>query len=199
MQGSTPRAPHPTLVPVSEAIVTDRLNVRAYRADDAPAVFAAIEESRSELWPSLVEKHATVDDTRNECLQHAATWILRTTLSYGLFLRDDGSFVGGSGLHHIDWPARSFEIGYWLRTSAVGRGYVSECVRALTRLAFEDLAARRVVIKCNADNARSRRVAERVGYVLEGTLRDAHYDAQEARWHDTLVFAMTRQDWARIG
>ena len=83
---------------------------------------------------------------------------------------------------------RRFEIGYWVRKSAQGQGYVSEVVAALARMAFEELQARRVEIRMDVNNARSRVVAERCGFELEGILRrDALTVDGEPR--DTCVYA----------
>ena len=70
----------------------------------------------------------------------------------------------------LSWERRRFEIGYWVRTSLVGNGYVSECVAQLTRLCFERFDARRVEICASADNLRSRRVAELAGFRCERTI-----------------------------
>ncbi|HUB27599.1 MAG TPA: GNAT family protein, partial [Tepidisphaeraceae bacterium] len=67
------------------------------------------------------------------------------------------------------------EIGYWIRTSLAGGGYASEAVAALTRLAFDSFKAARVEIQTDELNTRSRRVAERAGFVLEGILRNQYH------------------------
>src|SRR5439155_26392661 len=109
--------------------------------------------------------------------------------------RADGQLLGGAGLHPRDWAARGFEIGYWLRPDATGQGYTREAAAALTRLGFDTLEAERVVIRCDAENTRSARVAESLGYALEGRLRhDARTPAGALR--DTLLFSMIRAEYA---
>ena len=88
-----------------------------------------------------------------------------------LFRRDDGRFVGGSGLHRIDWSIPRFEIGYWVRTSLAGHGYATEAARRIADFAFSDLQAERVEIWCDAANERSAAVARRAGFELEATMR----------------------------
>jgi RimJ/RimL family protein N-acetyltransferase len=85
---------------------------------------------------------------------------------------------------------RKFEIGYWVRTGFEGRGYVTEAAAALERLAFEQLAARRVEIRMNDRNERSWRVAERLGFALEGIQRRDSLDPSGAP-RDTRVYAKT--------
>ena len=112
-----------------------------------------------------------------------------------LFVRgadgSEGELVGGTGLHRIDWTLRKFEIGYWRKSGCAGRGFVTEAVRALSRMAFDALAARRVEIRMDDRNAASWRVAERAGFTLEALLRfDSATPAGEPR--STRVYARVR-------
>ena len=84
-----------------------------------------------------------------------------------------------------------FEIGYWCRTSYAGKGYITEAVNAITAFAFDVLGARRVEIRCDALNLRSRRVAERCGFPLEATLRQFDRSV-DGELRDELVFAKLR-------
>src|SRR5436190_11434134 len=111
------------------------------------------------------------DDAVEYCRRSYARWLLREDLAVALVERATDRVVGGSGLQRIDWQYRLFEIGYWLREDAEGHGYASETVQLLTRMAFDDLDANRVELRIDTTNVRSLRVAERLGFVLEGTLR----------------------------
>ncbi len=189
---------HPTLIPLPDELRSTRLVIRPYRPDDAAAVFAAIDESRALLGPWLpwVHAHRDVDDTRDFCTRAAAGYLLRSNLDLAIFDVRDEAYLGGVGLRP-DWLARTFEIGYWLRGTATGHGYVSEAVRLLARLTFEELGAQRLEIRCDARNARSKHVPERLGFPLEARLRnDALDPAGQPR--DTLVFAIIPEDYARL-
>ena len=105
-----------------------------------------------------------------------ADFIARRDLSWQLFARradgSPGRLLGGTGLHRMDWAVRRFEIGYWIRPEAAGQGHVSEAVKLLVAMAFGLLAARRIEIRCDPRNVKSRAVAERCGFELEGILRN---------------------------
>jgi RimJ/RimL family protein N-acetyltransferase len=103
----------------------------------------------------------------------------------------EGAFVGSSGLHRIDWSVPRFEIGYWRRTGFEGRGLIVEVVRALSRMAFDTLAARRVEIRMDARNEPSARVAERAGFTFEGVLRQDSVDVAGGG-RDTRVYSRVR-------
>ena len=98
--------------------------------------------------------------------------------------RASGTYVGGSGLHRIDWSVPNVEIGYWIRTRFEGRGFVTEAAALLAAFAFDTLQAQRVRIRCDAANARSAAVPRRLGFVHEATLRnEARHERRELARH----------------
>lgn len=186
--------PDPVLIKVPEQILTERLVIAAPRVGLGQALNAAICESLDELkpWMPWAQSAPTVEESETVLRHQAAKFLLRSDLVYQFYLKTPegqaGRLLGGTGLHRLDWTVRRFEIGYWVRKSAQGQGYVTEAVAALARMAFEELRARRVEIRMDADNARSRAVAERCGFELEGILRrEGLTVAGEPR--DTCVYA----------
>ncbi|HEV2527093.1 MAG TPA: GNAT family protein [Thermomicrobiales bacterium] len=191
-----PYPTYQTLIPLPPEVRGDRVLVRPYRPDDAAGLIAAINESRAELneWMAWAPHQRTLDDALDYCLRMAAAWIRREDLAMGVFDAASGRYLGGTGFHRIDWQTRSFEIGYWLRTSAVGQGLMTEAVGLLLEVAFEVLDARRVEIRCDAQNHRSAAIPRRLGFTIEGTLRkEGLTPAGEVR--DTLVFGIIDDDY----
>ncbi|MEA1652341.1 GNAT family protein [Nitrospirillum sp. BR 11164] len=166
-------------------------SLRPFRTEDAPALSAAIEESRPQLqrWQGIADKDGTVPLVTARIAQWAAAFEDRSRLQYGLIAPDD-MVLGACALEHIDGRARTFQLGYWLCPSATGQGHMTAAVRLLTRMAFEALAARRVAIWTDVGNTRSVAVARRLGFTLEGHLRNERLDAA-GNPQDTFVFART--------
>jgi len=184
----------PILLAVPDRFEGERVVVRMFGDDDVAEVYAAIRESIENLQPWLPFAHLSLEDEREFVRRAQARFLLREEFDMGIFARDGGAFLGGVGLHVLKWGIPSCEIGYWARLSAQGRGYVSEAVRLMTRFAFDGLSAQRVIIRCDARNARSAAVAERLGYALEGRLRRDSLDTS-GHPRDTLVYAMIRDDY----
>lgn len=186
--------PDPVLIKVPERIDAGRVLLLAPRAGLGQALNAAICESLDQLkpWMPWAQSAPTVEESETVLRQQLARFILREDLVYQIYRKNEdgsaGQLLGGTGLHRLDWVLRRFEIGYWIRSSAQGQGYVSETVRALTRMAFAELQARRVEIRMDESNLRSRAVAERCGFEFEGLLRrDALTPTGEPR--DTRVYS----------
>lgn len=180
----------PILRDFPDSIETERLLIRAPRRGDGLVVNEAVTESLAELqrWMPWATPAPTPADSEVFARRAQAAFLLRERLTMLMFRREDGKFLGASGFHNIDWRVPRLEIGYWCRTSETGKGYVTEAVLGLTEFAFSALGARRVTLRCDPLNVASRRVAERAGFRLEGTLvgDDVGLDG---RIRDTLLFA----------
>lgn len=183
-------------LPVPDALEGPRIVVRPFEQSDAPTLQRAIAESREHLrpWMPWADTHQQIEETLHFCALSKGHWLAREAFGGGMFSKADGGFLGGIGLHPRDWQARVFEIGYWLRPSATGHGYTREGVRLLSRLAFESLRANRIFIRCDAQNDRSRKVAEACGYTFEGRLRRDALTPQGAL-RDTLIFSLIREEY----
>jgi RimJ/RimL family protein N-acetyltransferase len=163
----------PILIDLPEELVGNLVILRPWAEADSSGLWDAVDNSREHLEAFMpwVDRYHNPDDALEYTRRSRARWLLREDLSVAIVERQTGRIVGGSGLHRIDWGIRAFEIGYWIRQDAEGRGYVTETVQLLTRLAFDELNANRVELRIDTRNIRSLRVGERLGFVLEGTLR----------------------------
>ena len=123
-----------------------------------------------------------------------AIFLRRESLPLLIFRKTDEAFIGGTGLHDIEWDVPRFEIGYWQATAHTRQGYMTETVIGLTELCRSQFEVRRMVIRCDARNDRSRRVAERAGYSLESIAHNDRRDLAEQRLCDTLTFVKTWPD-----
>jgi ribosomal-protein-serine acetyltransferase len=188
----------PLLLEFPDTIETERLMLRPPQRADAQLIYEAVIESQTELalWMSWMtwEQEYTLEDAIRHTRRATADFILRKNLPLSIWRKEDERFIGNTGLHDINWEYRRFEIGYWLRNSAVGHGYMTEAVNGLTRFCFEVLEATRVEIRCDSDNHRSAAVAIRCGYSQEARLRHA-IRANAGNLTDKLIFGMIRPDY----
>ncbi len=96
--------------------------------------------------------------------------------------------VGGVGLQLMtDVNRRSAEIGYWLGAAYWGRGIATEAVALVTDWAFHAHRLLRIFAQPFAGNLASRRVLEKAGYQLEGTMRCSAVKDGEVR--DQCIYA----------
>ena len=149
-----------------ERLTTERLQLRCWDPEDAPALRAAIDGSLLQLrewlpWamtePSPIEELASRLRDFGERFQAHQEWM------FALLDLRTGALLGGAGLHRRA-AADALEIGYWLTVEARGQGLATEAVMALARLALGPAGAARVEIRCDPRNERSIAVARRAGF-----------------------------------
>jgi RimJ/RimL family protein N-acetyltransferase len=186
----------PILLDFTDSFETERLIIRAPKVGDGQAINDAIRESHDHLkpWMPWAQNLQTPAETEEIVRRGMVRWLLREDLWMLLYRKSDGLYVGGSGLHRIDWSVPAFEIGYWVRKSLEGQGFISEAVSGITNFAFDTLGAERVEIRCDTRNQRSANVAQRAGYTLEATFRHDAW-ANDGTLRNTLVFGMIRPEW----
>ncbi|MBN1942887.1 MAG: GNAT family N-acetyltransferase, partial [Phycisphaerae bacterium] len=185
------------LIPYPLEILTDRLALRSPAFSHAEPLCEAVVESFSELhpWMPWAQEEPSVEKTAENIRKAIDEFKAQTAIRIHVFDRKTGQIVGSSGYPRVDLAVPNVEIGYWIRTSRTRRGICRETVRALTRYAMETLRVQRVEIRCDNDNERSWRVAERVGFTLEGILRRNCLDCR-GRPRNTRVYSMLPDEWA---
>lgn len=165
---------HPTLIPLFDRLHGARVVLRPYTEQDADAFFEAVEESRDRLsvWDSWPQRCQTLADAQRLLAYYRADFILRQLMEVGMWDQATSSFLGGIMVRPKDWDIPFFEIGYWLRTSAEGHGYMREALRLLVDFVFVHLGANRVMLRIDERNQRSLAVAQQLGFVREGCVRN---------------------------
>jgi ribosomal-protein-serine acetyltransferase len=168
------------LMDIPERIETARLVLDATRRHHVEETLPVVQESLAELsrWMPWAQSDPQWEDMASYFARAHAQWITRELLDFQWHRKTSGELVGKGGFHHIDWGIPRLELGYWLRTRFVGQGYATEAVEALVVFARDVLGAKRLDITNDAENAKSRAVAERAGFVLEGVLRSARRNMQ---------------------
>ncbi|WP_021023694.1 MULTISPECIES: GNAT family protein [Salinivibrio] len=159
--------------PRVDQLDSDRLLLVAPNMAHQPFILEAVLESQHTLAPFMDWlPHALTESSSIENTQQAIDNfdMFINELRYSIFEKSTGQLVGVISLMIRNIAIPYFEIGYWLRSSKEGLGYMSEAVRTLERYAFNDLNAKRVEIKTAYENTRSRAVAERCGYHQEAML-----------------------------
>jgi RimJ/RimL family protein N-acetyltransferase len=165
--------------------------IRPYEAEDAQALWEAVRESVEEVSPWLAWCRAGYS------MADAVEWVRSRALLAAkgreytfAIVGPEGRFLGGCGINQINRIHRFGNLGYWVRTSATGRGIATEAVRQAAAFAFRDTDLVRLEIVCAVGNDPSQRVAERAGAVREGVLR--HRLLLHGEPVDAVMFSLVR-------
>ncbi|HEY4459051.1 MAG TPA: GNAT family N-acetyltransferase [Pseudonocardiaceae bacterium] len=168
--------------------VDDQLSLRPWRESDAPVVRAAFDNPEIQRWHA--RRLDSLDEAHDWVAMWATRWINETDASWAI-VRDDQP-VGQVGLRVISLLEGLAHVSYWVLPAARGAGVAVRAALALTRWSFDVLGLHRVSLEHSTANVASCRVATKLGFALEGTLRGSalHTDG----WHDMHVHSRLRTD-----
>ena len=168
-----------------ERLAAGPLVLRRVEADDAAVIAVAVGVSLEHLRPWMAWATPEAADVRTQLLRVAEAdelWESGAGFIYVMIARDrapasppgpagsrgdpDGEFAGTIGRHRRA-ADEVVEIGYWIASAQTRRGYATAAARALTPVALELSAARRVEIHCDVANTASAAIPRKLGYRLD--------------------------------
>ncbi|MFC0523418.1 GNAT family N-acetyltransferase [Pontibacillus salicampi] len=182
---------NPILKNITTNMETDRLMMRRPEPGDGQVINEAVIASINELkpWLGFAQEEPSVEETEINNREAHIAFLQRESFRFLLFHKQTGEFVGTTGLSDINWDVPKMEIGYWIATIHSGKGYMTEAIDKLTDFAMEELGCRRIMIRCDAKNEKSRSIPERLGFQLEGILRNDDTGENHQDLTDTCVYS----------
>ncbi|MCI3276328.1 GNAT family N-acetyltransferase [Streptomyces cylindrosporus] len=168
-------------------LTTPRLLLRPPGPQDTDAVYKAAQDPEIQRWTTIPSPYLPEHAQAFTQQMVPDGWADGTMLDWGLFLPEGEELVGMIGLYMRSLSTA--EIGFWGTKEHRGKGYVTEAVATISRWAFAELSVDRVEWRAEVGNAPSRAVAERAGFVVEGTLRSAmiHQGVRRDAWVGALL------------
>lgn len=144
--------------------------------------------------PDIQQWHVRAMTSRAEAQEWVGRWRVawreETDAAWAVTDATSGSVLGYAAVREMSLMLGWAQITYWVMRHARGAGVSSTAVRRIMRWAFDEVGLHRLEIIHAVGNIGSCRVADNVGFTLEGTLRSAmlHPDG----WHDMHLHAALR-------
>jgi RimJ/RimL family protein N-acetyltransferase len=167
------------------------VRIRPYAAADAAGLDEAARESHADVFPWLAWCHAAYGLEEAKAWAESRPRLFARGDSYDFVIADSaGRFLGGCGLNQVNRIHRFANLGYWVRSSAMGSGVAPAAIRLLAAFAFAETDLERLEIVCALGNTRSQRAAEKAGAAREGLLRARLL--VHGRPHDAVMYSIVR-------
>jgi RimJ/RimL family protein N-acetyltransferase len=177
-------------------LVTERLSLRPFRADDLEAFVAYRsdpEVARYQSWDdtySMADAESFLSSQREPAFALPGEW-----LQLAIVDRETGSVCGDCAVRvATDHPATA-EVGVTLARASQGKGLATEALTAVLAELFERRGMHRVVAEADDRNASVRRLLERLGFRCEARLVEA--DWFKGEWSTLRLYAMLDREWHR--
>lgn len=173
--------------------VSKDVAIRSWRPEDSAELFRLTGENRKILqewlaWVPLVKKEKDSLNFIRKCLKEYKE---KSGLELGIWFKD--RLIGCIGLHHINKENRGTSIGYWLSLKYQGKGIMVQTVHALVNYGFRELNLNRIDLKAGKSNIKSRAIPEKLGFKLEGILREEVF--VNNRFVSHAVYSILQREW----
>ncbi|CAM4352240.1 GNAT family protein [Paenibacillus phoenicis] len=173
--------------------VDEKLRIELFELSHSEALFKLIQSNRDHFgkWLEFPHHTHTVNDTR----AFIARTIQKQASGNGGWcgIWQEHQLIGAIGLVQINRKDQTTEIGYYLAQEYEGKGIIIRSCREVIKYIFEELALHRIELRVHPDNARSRKIPERLGFVQEGILRQAEWFID--RYIDKVIYGLLKEEW----
>ncbi len=182
--------------PAPADLYTPRFTLRPFRRRDIGPVHEAVLVSLPELAAYLPWAHQRYNRgvTQQFIRESAAAWHEGRAFDFAIRRSTEpGRHLGNVSIWFTSRANATGEVGYWVRTDETGQGICTEVVARVLRFGFEDLALHRIVVRIGVGNTGSERIAQKLGFRLEGTLRDEVLVGDT--WIDHTIWGLLEPEW----
>ena len=162
--------------------------------EDARRVFELIENNRTHLekWETWVKDIKQSQDLLGMFRAAEADPEDIQQINYLVFM--GGELTGSCALMEINKLTRSAKIAYWLGAEFTGRGIATRAAKTLEDLAFGTMDFNRLAIIMDDENKKSVAVAQRLGYKLDGIMRDDVLRS-DGTIGNSCVYSKLKREW----
>ncbi len=173
--------------------IADEVELRQFSEENAEEIFVAVKGNYKHLQPFLhwVTSDYSLESAKEFVEQSQKSSAEKKSEGYGIFYKN--KLVGSIGFVNFNWTSKRTEIGYWIDKDFQGKGIITKSCEALINYAFDDLEMNRIEIHCATENVKSRAVPERLGFILEGILRQSEW--RHTRFYDMAIYGMLANEW----
>jgi len=169
----------------------DGVRLRPWSLDDLEDVVRCCNDDQVRRFlPPIPIPYTSLD--AEEFITGAGEALERDSLTMVASDAASSALLGAVGMRLLE--PQVVQFGYWVDPEARGRGVATTTLTLISRWALHTLAPARLQLFTDVENEISMRVAERAGFIREGTLRN-WYDLRGER-RDAVMFSLLPGDLA---
>jgi len=175
---------------------THNLELRPYTSIDAPAFLTLIDRNREQLIQSfapIAKDVVRTTDADAFVKSSAEKWTSRKEFVYGIWCKTSKELIGQIKAKSIVWDIPAAELSYFICQSSRRRGFATEAVSAVLRVAIGQMHFERICLRIIASNGESLRLADKLGFKREGLHRN-EFRCGFCELHDVYHYSLTGED-----
>lgn len=179
-----------------QRIISDQYTLRLLTNEDLNGYYQLIDTNRKRLedfFAGTVAITQTLEDTK----VHLKDVVSKCEKdNYFPFIVTDvtGELIASLQVKSIDWTIPKAELGYYVDSNYEGKGIVTKAVDHIIDICFNELGFNKLYIRTSERNIPSKRIAEKCGFTLEGTIR-RDYKTTSGELIDTMYFGLLKEEY----
>ena len=172
---------------------TKRLYLRKFEDEDIDFVYSHFSNPNISEYLYDNDPPKSADEAK-EILEWCMDFDSENHIRWCIVRKEDLIQIGTCGFHGHDQKNNAVEIGYDLSSAYWNQGYMSEALRAMLAFGFSHLGLNRTYAYVYVSNVRSNRLLEKLGFTLEGVIRDKHLF--RGKYYDHNLFSLLQREAA---
>jgi ribosomal-protein-serine acetyltransferase len=152
----------------------DNYSIQLLRNEDLQAYFQLIERNRPRLadfFTGTVAKTKTLESTKTYLAEISKKTEEKIYFPFVVVDNSNNSFAGFLDIKNIDWSVPKAELGCYMDEAYAGKGISSKALATFTNYCFNEFGFKKLFLRTHQNNASARRIAEKCGFEIEGTIR----------------------------
>lgn len=197
MEGG-PAAGRPSFFGQQEAQMEGKLvRLRAYEKSDLDAVMKWVNDEEVTDWLGGEALLYPVSSLSEDRFIEAAAAQSDRQKNFVIESLADRRYVGGISFNIIDWRSRHAGVGIAIGDKSLwGKGYGTDAMRVLMRMAFDRMNLHRLWLHVFDYNVRAIKSYEKCGFKREGVLREDRF--ARGKYHDTIVMGILESEYRTL-
>jgi RimJ/RimL family protein N-acetyltransferase len=175
----------------------DHYTIRFAKPGDLSAYFALIERNRPRLEDFFAGTAAlthTLEDTETHLSDVLAKQEEKKFYPFLVIDDSNGALIASIQIKNLDWSIPKGEIGYYIDAAYEGKGIITKATSRVISYGFEQLGLAKMYIRTHERNAASLKVAQKNGFIYEGTIR-MDYKTTSGEVVDIMYYGMVREEY----
>jgi ribosomal-protein-serine acetyltransferase len=156
-------------------------------------LYSLVDQNRDHLRPWMPWLDKTTEPKHIEDFIKSSLTHLTEGKGLNCLIMFEDNLVGLLSYNVIEAPTLTGHIGYWLDKGHNGQGIMTKSVAKMIEIGFKELGLRKVEIRVAAENTKSRAIPERLGFKMEGTLRNA--ENISGNYVDHVIYGLMKDEW----
>ncbi|GAB3827619.1 GNAT family N-acetyltransferase [Pontibacter rugosus] len=186
---------------LEEQIKTLNLTLRPYQEGDENDFMRLLQENHLYLAPAFSKRVARVkalDDARSQIRQLRSDWENRRTFDFGVWLKQDGTYIGNIALKNLDRSVPKAEVGLYFKDWPTTHQLAQEALDEVLSFAFDKLGMNKLYLRCTSTNVSYGELAQECGFRKEGVLRSDFRGTDAEELLDLSYYGLTRSDFEQV-